>query len=165
MRDERGFTLSELLVVMMIIGVLMAVAIPTFMSARTSSYSKEAIAAGSAYYAAIAQFQTDHGNMLPGDSDQAPDVQGHPAGPASLLKRSYLKQLPAGVPDDRIGVSMATTCAAPPAGGRYVGWVSYCPGTLTGNAYSVRVSYRGKPGAPWQATCVVGAPSTGLKPC
>jgi prepilin-type N-terminal cleavage/methylation domain-containing protein len=165
MRNERGFTIIELLVGMGIVAVLMAIVVPSFLSAKQSTHSKEAIAAGGAYNAAIAQFQTDHGNMLPGDSDQAPAVQGTPAGPASLLKHSYLKQQPAGVVEGRIGVSMSTGCQAPPSAGQFVGWVAYCPGNLGANAYSIRVSYRSKPGAAWQPSCVIGAPASGLKAC
>jgi prepilin-type N-terminal cleavage/methylation domain-containing protein len=165
MRNERGFTIIELLVVMVIMATLIAIVVPNLLGAKQATYSREAVAAGNAYNAAIAQFQTDHGNMLPGNSDQAPNVQGTPAGPASLLKKSYLKEQPAGVVEGRIGVSMSTGCQAPPSAGQFVGWVAYCPGNLGANAYSIRVSYRSKPGAAWQPSCVIGAPASGLKAC
>ncbi len=69
-RDERGFTLIELMIVVMIIGVLVVIALPTFLGARTRAYDRavqsdirNAFAAEKAYYTDTLTYTTDPAEM------------------------------------------------------------------------------------------------------
>jgi type IV pilus assembly protein PilA len=64
--DERGFTLIELMSVVMIIGVLVVIALPTFLGARTKAYDRavqsdirNAFAAEKAYFTDTLTYTTD----------------------------------------------------------------------------------------------------------
>jgi type IV pilus assembly protein PilA len=69
-RDERGFTLIELMTVVLIIGVLVVIALPTFLGARTQAYDRavqsdirNAFAAEKAYYTDTLTYTTDPAEM------------------------------------------------------------------------------------------------------
>jgi type IV pilus assembly protein PilA len=69
-RDERGFTLVELMVVVMIIGVLVTIGLPTFLGTRTRAYDaaahsdiRNAFAAEKAFYSDNATYTTDPATM------------------------------------------------------------------------------------------------------
>src|SRR6266540_3616129 len=74
MRDESGFTLVELLVVMLILGLLAAIAIPAFFNQRDKAKDADAKAAVRTAQTAMETYSTDHdGNYA---SASATDLQG-----------------------------------------------------------------------------------------
>ena len=70
MRDQRGFTLVELMVVILIVAVLMLVALPTLLGARTRAFDRatqadirNAFAAEKAYYTDTLTYTTNPATM------------------------------------------------------------------------------------------------------
>ena len=69
LKDEEGFTLVELIVVVMMIGILSSIAIPQFMTAADKAKQKEATGIVSALVKAATAYQTEYG-VLPRTAEQ-----------------------------------------------------------------------------------------------
>jgi type IV pilus assembly protein PilA len=65
-REESGFTLVELLVVMLIIGLLAAIAIPAFFNQREKAYDANAKEQARTAETALETFATDNGGLYTG---------------------------------------------------------------------------------------------------
>ncbi len=74
-RRKGGFTLIEIMIVVLIIGILLAIAIPNFMKARESSRTKSCIANLKQIQAAKEQWAMDT-KALPGATVTAADIYG-----------------------------------------------------------------------------------------
>ena len=65
-QEESGFTLVELLVVMLILGILAAIAIPAFFSQRDKGYDSDAKANARTVQTALETYAVDHGGKYTG---------------------------------------------------------------------------------------------------
>ena len=76
--DESGFTLVELLVVMLILGLLAAIAIPSFFNQRDKAKDADAKASVRTAQTAMETYATDHGGSYndPADPADAALLQG-----------------------------------------------------------------------------------------
>jgi type IV pilus assembly protein PilA len=63
LNNKKGFTLIELMIVIAIIGILAAIAIPNFISYRNKAFCSRAESDGSAVQAAIASYFSEPNNV------------------------------------------------------------------------------------------------------
>ena len=64
--DDRGFTLIEMLVVVVIIGVIVAIAVPLYLNYRKGAENKSAASDLRGAVSAIEQYYTENDNTYPG---------------------------------------------------------------------------------------------------
>ena len=85
-RDSRGFTLVELMVVLLIIGILVAIAIPIYNNTQANAKTKACQSNLRTIDGAIAQYYSDKGKW--------------PANIEALKEAGYLKSVPKCPTDD-----------------------------------------------------------------
>jgi prepilin-type N-terminal cleavage/methylation domain-containing protein len=74
-RDEKGFTLIEIMIVVLIIGILLAIAVPNFIKARETSRTKSCIANLKQIDAAKEQWAMDN-KKSSADTPAQADLEG-----------------------------------------------------------------------------------------
>ena len=82
MRNQRGFTLIEVVVVVFVLGVLAAIALPSFAGQRQSAFDGEAKAAARMAQGALEQLAVETGDFrISRDEvlEEAPELVGGPA--------------------------------------------------------------------------------------
>lgn len=114
---QDGFTLVELVIVLVILGILMGIAIPQFLGSKKTALRREAAAAGATYRNAITSYQRQNmgrSPQAPGSADWTIPAKG-PINRTDPTNPSYLANgVPTAVQGGRIAVLAGPAGAAPP---------------------------------------------------
>lgn len=86
-RSRSGFTLIELLIVVAIIGILAAIAIPNFLNAQTRARVSRVKADMKALETALHMYRVDHNTFLPGMGMNPPDQYRPLTTPVAYIAR------------------------------------------------------------------------------
>jgi type IV pilus assembly protein PilA len=116
--DESGFTLVELLVVMLIIGLLAAIAIPAFFNQRDKAYDSNAKEQARTAETAMETYATDNGGVYTGVTPGALVTIENSLSATSSTTRPYVS-------------------AAAAAGANDKGWTLTITSPKTGNTFTI----------------------------
>jgi type IV pilus assembly protein PilA len=116
--EESGFTLVELLVVMLIIGLLAAIAIPAFFNQRDKSYDANAKEQARTAETAMETFATDNGGVYTGVT----------TGDLVTIEESL---------SDSVSTTRPYLTAANETGANDKGWLLTVTSPKTGNTFTI----------------------------
>ena len=161
--SEAGFTLTEMMIVLVIIAILMAVAIPSYLSAKRAAHYKDAVSAASSYRQAISSYQLDNGNLVPivGIPTIWKSVAGKPdpMGPINLLRAYYLRSgAPSEVAHGTLlvyGGSVGTSVPAAPLGATTAQIAAVQIAFPSPTTYQLGVWTRKNATSPWTLRCEI----------
>lgn len=161
-RSDAGFTLPEMLVVMIIIAILMAIAVPSFLGAKGSARLKEGATYAATYQRAVASYMADNGNRVPVGAAQMP-ADG--SGPRNLLNKPYMRE---GIPDGVKKTTVQFCNGACGASATAFTQIRYLP-NANQISYAIEVWGRKKLANPMTAYCALGNDASNSmvtsKPC
>ena len=100
-KNQKGFTLTEIMVVVVIIGILVAIAVPVYRQSTTQTNRRAVEANLRTIESAIMQYGSTNEGAIPDEEDLVPFFQNWPAGPDGVEYeiaegRATIKTLPAG---------------------------------------------------------------------